>query len=408
MTITGKRVFITGASGFVGSRLVEHLVQQHDCTVRALVHRSARVPRIARFPVQLVSAEITDKKAIASSMAGCDLVIHAAMGTSSDVAEHRRVNVQGTEAILEAAAACNVERVVHLSTVAVYGHTSDGDLCESSRRGRLFDEYCRTKSEGENLAFHYHRHHGVPVTILQPTVVYGPFAGGWTVAPLVALKNKRVILPEGGDGICNAVYIEDLVQAITLASCRQEAIGQPFLISGAEPITWKAFYGHYETMLGVKSTVAMSESELRRLRSPWRRLPNSLVRVALHPEAQELIHSTAFMRIPYQIARSLMPRRLRKVLSPDVPPTRSMTDVARPVHLMEPGWFRWQTARTYVSIDKARSSLGYHPRYSVAQGMKLTRKWAEWAGLVSEQHIQQSGAGAQTSDGRPILCTTSH
>ena len=106
----------------------------------------------------------------------------------------------------------------------------------------------------------------MPVAVVQPTVVYGPFSLPWTIGPLGALKSSRVVLANGGDGMCNAVYVDDVVAALLLAASRPEAVGQVFLISAESPITWKDFYAAYEDMLGFRSTVGLTAEEFRALR----------------------------------------------------------------------------------------------------------------------------------------------
>ena len=237
MSLTGRKILVTGATGFIGGRLIEALIQQHGCRVRALVHNFTNASRIARFPVEMAAGNITDEAAVAQAAQGCDFIIHAAVGSSGEKDANRKATVQGTENVLKAGLAAGVSRVVHLSTVSVYGLTTDGDLQENSTRGRLPDDYSRNKSEAEALALEYHRKKGLPVAILQPTVVYGPFASSWTIGPLMGLRNMQIVLPKG-DGLCNAVYIDDVVDAIIQAAEAPEAVGECCLVSAAEPVTW--------------------------------------------------------------------------------------------------------------------------------------------------------------------------
>jgi nucleoside-diphosphate-sugar epimerase len=97
--------------------------------------------------------------------------------------------------------------------------------------------------------------------ILQPTVIYGPSATPWTVDVLQWLKTSRVILVNRGSGLCNAVYIDDLITAILGAAVQERVIGERFLISGEKPVTWREFFRRFEHMLGFASTVEMSAAE---------------------------------------------------------------------------------------------------------------------------------------------------
>jgi nucleoside-diphosphate-sugar epimerase len=386
MNLAGKTILVTGATGFIGSRLVEVLHKQHGCQVRGLVHNFSKASRLSRLPIKMVGGDISNRASLTNAVQGCDIVIHTAMGTAPGA--YRRDTVTGTENVLEAARAAGVKRVVHFSTISVYGLTRDGNLSETSRRGPLLDDYSRNKSDAERVALDIHRSSGLPISILQPTVVYGPFAG-WTYGPINELQRNRVVVPNGGDGFCNAVYIDDVVDAAILAAWHPSAVGETFLISGAEPVTWKEFYGAYESMLGFSSTVGMTYKEFkresRRLAS-WRDLKNDLITLARHPSGIRLSRSSLLFRIPKSIVRSLAPRSWRWSPKSQIPqyPPRPPAKPEKPL-LFDESRFRWQATRTRVCIDKARNVLGYDPKYNFESGMTNTRRWAEWAAVLQEQ-----------------------
>src|SRR5208337_5054488 len=131
----------TGATGFIGSRTVEILIRDHGASVRALVRNFTNVPRIARFPLEMVLGDVRDEGVLIQAAAGCDVIIHAAFDFSGSERDQHRAAVGGTEAVLKAALAASVSRVVHISTISVYGLTQDGDLDEKGRRGKLPDAY---------------------------------------------------------------------------------------------------------------------------------------------------------------------------------------------------------------------------------------------------------------------------
>ena len=177
------------------------------------------------------------------------MIIHCAYGTHGDAAERRAVTVDGTRNVLEAAVRAGVRRVVHLSTVMVYGVPSAPVLRETLPRRPSGDAYGDAKLEAEELAFRYHRERGLPVSIIQPTAVYGPFGLAWTERVLEQLRSGLVPLIDGGAGVCNAVYIDDVAEAVLLAAEREQAVGEAFLISG-EPITYRDFYERFAQMVG--------------------------------------------------------------------------------------------------------------------------------------------------------------
>ncbi|HWN42827.1 MAG TPA: NAD-dependent epimerase/dehydratase family protein, partial [Thermoanaerobaculia bacterium] len=219
-----SKVLVTGASGFIGGRLVERLVRQ-GADVRVLVRNPASAARLARFPVTFHLGDVTNTTDLDKAVQGCDLIFHCAYGTTGSQKRRAWVNRVGTERTLEAAHRAGVKRAVYLSTLMVYGQTADGDLDETAPRRRFGNAYSDSKLDAEGIALQYSRSGRVPVTILQPTAVYGPYGGVWTVQQLAELKTGRMILVNGGDGLANAVYVDDLVSAMLLAAEKDAAVG---------------------------------------------------------------------------------------------------------------------------------------------------------------------------------------
>jgi nucleoside-diphosphate-sugar epimerase len=378
VSLVDKKVLVTGATGFIGTRLVEVLTQQHRALVRALVHNYSNASRIARFPIEMIRADIADADSVAKAAAGCDVIIHAAFGSSGDEARQRAGTVSGTDAVMKAALAQRVARVVHFSTMSIYGMTRDGLLTENSPHEWYPDAYSRYKAEAEEIALTYHRRHGLPVAVIQPTVVYGPFGGAWTIGPLNALNNCKLVVPDDGMGLCNAVYVDDVVQATLLAATRPEAVGETFLISAEEPVAWREFYGAYAEMLEDAVVVGMAGTEFRRAsRFPrLREYARDLARLTNHRGFQVRVNANMLFRWMDRLMRVVVPGRLREwFLSFDAPAAE------KPFSFPDRNRFRWQQTRTRVSIEKARVRLGYAPRFDLTAGMARTHAWAWWANL---------------------------
>jgi nucleoside-diphosphate-sugar epimerase len=102
---------------------------------------------------------------------------------------------------------------------------------------------------------------GLAVVVIQPTVIYGPHGPRWTVSALERLAREPGLLPSGaGHGICNAVYVDDVVSALLLAAAVPGAAGGRFIVSGPAPVSWGDFYDRYRDMLTVsRSSHAMPE-----------------------------------------------------------------------------------------------------------------------------------------------------
>jgi predicted dehydrogenase/nucleoside-diphosphate-sugar epimerase len=391
--LSGKRVLVTGGTGFIGGCLVERLVLDCKAQVRVLVRNFSHAAGIARFPIEMVQGDVTDAADVLGASAGCEIIFHCAYGPFGTEEEQRRTNVEGTRNVMEAAAQLHVERVVHLSTLMVYGIPEAGDFDETAPRQHMGLVYADSKLEAEELAFEYYEKRGVPVCVIQPTSVYGPFSTWHTVAILESLKSTRVILVDGGEGACNPVYVDDVVSAILLAACGKTAVGQAFLISGERATTWRAFYEEYQNMLeGNASMVSMSAKEAIRY---YKRQHGSLLREAIGVlradyEVRERILTTPEARFVRKMARFLLPVGLweavkrcfmgeKKGTEPNQP---SPVADSKPMPAVDPAMVRFYAAQGKVRIDKARRVLGFEPDFDLHAGMKRTEQWARWANLL--------------------------
>jgi len=338
----GRTVLVTGGTGFLGGRLVE-VLSRAGARVRVLVRDLSRAAAIARSDVELLAGDVVDRAAVARATAGCAAIFHCAYGNRGTAEERRAVDVGGAAAVVDAALAAGA-RVVHVSTLSVYGRTADGDLDEASAYGPCTDGYCASKRAAEEAVLAAHRERGLDVVVVQPTVVYGPGGLAWTVTPLAAVTERRALLVDGGRGLANAVYLDDVVDALLLAASPAAPAGERFLVSAAEPVTWRDFYRAYEGIAlppGARGTISVAAAELR-----------------------------AAARRRHRLAERLRDEGL------DLRPAED-TAPALPEHAVD-----FFAARTRVRIDRARRDLGYRPRFDLASGMERVAAWARWAGVV--------------------------
>ena len=223
-TAPTQKIFVTGTSGFIGGRLVEMLYLSQFASVRASVRSWSSAARIARFPVEIVRCDIMEPEQIAEAMAGVTAVVHCAYSDT-----HTAI-VQGTQNMLEAALKLGVERFVYLSTAEVYGPQAHGQIDENAPYQSTGSEYADSKIEAEKLCWAYSAK-GLPITILRPAIVYGPFGNSWTVNVAKRLQSGNWgTFEQYGEGKCNLVYVDDLVAAILLAVRHPQAVGQAFNI----------------------------------------------------------------------------------------------------------------------------------------------------------------------------------
>jgi len=249
------RVAITGASGFVGGRTIEMLVRRGDVAVQAVVRGYGRLARLSPLPQDRLSfavADICDGDALATAFGGCDAVVHCAFGSSGDVAARWHSSVDGTAQVLAAARRAGVRRLVHLSTAEVYDCTSEiidettAPIAEIAQD----QEYEQQKLAAERLVL-ADGGPGLERVVLQPAILYGPWAGQWTAAQLERLPTDSGALPTGNHGRCAALYIDDLVTAIEAALVVPGIDGERFVLAGAEQVSWGRFFDAYRAMLSL-------------------------------------------------------------------------------------------------------------------------------------------------------------
>lgn len=385
--LTGAKVLVLGGSGVIGSRLVEVLVAGCGAEVSVLVRNLAKAVRVARYPVSLIHGDVADAALLAQAMAGQDIVIDCTFPKEGSFKERCDGARAMARTIGEAALAQGVKRLVHLSTISVYGRPSGAVLEETAPRQPGDDAYGASKLAGEQEMLRLYRERAVPVVVLQPTIVYGPFTG-WSAGPIGQLQSGTFVLPDDGRGACNAVYLDDVVQAILRATVADGVEGEVMLVSGDPVPTWRAFYGAYESMLGFTSTASMTEAEIRnalaaraKAARPAQRLlrrlredaPLRQMVLGLPVAAQAL---WALKRLtPQARMEGLKDRVLDRRPGMAQPPAKPLLFPS----LVQLGVYAPQTK---VSIDKARRLLGYAPGFDLEHGMALTQAWAQWARII--------------------------
>ena len=321
--LTGK-VFITGASGFIGKALAKR------CT--ELGAEVCGLDFNADPDWGVVAGDLTKPQEWQHTLEGVDLVIHCAalVSNTASMDEAWRINVKATADLLECCISAGVKRFVQLSSVAAFGFDATETLTESQPLRPMGNTYVDTKIASEHSVLACHTSGKMDCTIIRPGDVYGPGSRPWVVLPLEMIHSGKFLLPAHGLGLFSPVYIDDLVDGLLLAATQIEGAGQIFNISGGIEPTCEEFFGYHVAMAGAKPPRKMATSTAILLAESAR------VMVQLFGGKTELGRGTIDML----------------------------------------------SRKTGYAIKKAGDLLGYQPQVSLEEGMRRTEEWAREEGLV--------------------------
>jgi len=236
------RALVTGANGFVGAALCRKLVEQ-GIRVRGLVRRTSDLSALADLPVELIVGALDQPATLREACTGVDTVFHVA-ATASDwgtLESFRRVNVEGTRGMLDAAVSGGAGRFLHVSSVAVHSFTGAQDMDENSPQLPTTFPYCQSKREAEAVVRSYQAQGNIATTIVRPGDVYGPGdrVSLLKLAPL--LERGWLLQVDGGRRLGAFAYVENLADGIILAATADCAIGETYVLTDGLRLTWNDY-----------------------------------------------------------------------------------------------------------------------------------------------------------------------
>ena len=234
--------FVTGATGFIGGRLVDALVEQGH-KVRVLCRQPAGSPELHQAGVELVQGDLGDRTGLEEAIKGAERVFHCA-GLVGDWLTHddaRRINVVGTSDLLAACTATGVERVVHLSSLAVYGLGQHRGTDESAPLRYSGDAYMDSKIDAERMVRVAADRDGLAAVIVRPGFVYGPGDRRFLPKLLDALGRRRFAYVGDGSKLLNLSYVDDVAQAMLLAAVAPSAVGEAYNLTDGTKTSLRDF-----------------------------------------------------------------------------------------------------------------------------------------------------------------------
>jgi nucleoside-diphosphate-sugar epimerase len=321
-----KTFLITGVNGFIGSQIAERLLKEGN-KVRGLVRKTSDLKFIKGFDIELFNGDITDYESVLTASKGVDQIIHVA-ALAADWGAYQtfyEINVNGTLNVAKAAIAAKVERMVYISTTAMYGYGRN-DVKESDPKAITKFAYNETKRLAEDVVFGFAKESGLKLTALKPGNVFGPRDRTFMEKYLDAMVSGKIAYVDGGKRKTCPVYIDNLVDLIMLATEKNEAIGETFFATDGMDINWKEFTDKFA-----------DEMELKR---PTTSFPFALA------------FSAAFVL-----------EMIYKAIGSKTPPMLTRYRISN-------------AGYDYTfSIEKAKSVLGFSPKVDFETAVKRTCEW---------------------------------
>lgn len=319
------KVLVTGATGFLGSRLTSALAVRGDA-VRALSRGTGVENQLQKTHVEIVRGDLKDRDSLRKAIAGVDVVCHAAAAMRGSWREYAETTIQGTEWMLKLSQEAGVKRFVHISSITVYRTWDRGrealidETCPWDPDPERLGPYAHSKIEAEKHAFRYLRQ-GLPVVVIRPGIIYGP--GGRVMHPNVGYfaTKKLFLLVGGGDNPLPLTYVDNTVDGILLAISNDKAVGQVYNLVDGAAITQKEFLDRYRAAVDDRFV-------------------------------------TLSLPIPLLLAGAVLARQLKRF---------GMTSIVTTAYGL-----RAQYANVRFGAAKARHELGWQPRIALEEGLRRT------------------------------------
>jgi len=367
-----RRILVTGAGGFIGGRVAESIFLSRFGVARAGIRRWSSAARLCRFPIEIALCDLSEPSQLESAVGGMTAVVHCAYS------DDRESIVEGTRRLLEASLRSRVGRFVFLSTAEVYGPDARGPVDETHPRRTSGRVYSDAKIEAEALCLEFGRR-GLPVSILRPSLVYGPLGQSWTVRVASRLKSGSWgTFDQYGGGCCNLVYVDDLVRAVFACIESERAAGEAFNVNGPDRITWNEYFERFNACLGLPPLARIS-------------VRNSWFKSMLRDRAQAVARA-AVKRCRGVVSRVNRRGGLGSRLIGHVKRSLHTTPSRRELCTL----YNRQAVYTTTKIE---SLLNFQPRFDLEEGLRLSTLWLAHHGLVDADRITVGGDLGAASPG---------
>ena len=367
-----SRVAVLGASGFLGAALVEHLLARSDHEVVPFIHNSGNAWRVARHGLAVSTVDVRARRELADLLRGCDYVVNCTRGG-------KEVMLDGLRNILRSSRGAGIRRLVHISSVTVFGDPPTAERESDPVPSLPVNTYGGRKQAQDRMVAKAAAS-GLACTVVVPPNISGP-SSDYLLALIDAIDRGEFALVDAGRAHCCLVAVENLCHAIVLALHAGRTDGSRYFITDDAPTTWSEVVRDLEFARRAGAPIrSITGAEMERMARPVEKARISLARGLTHllsgPVRQALRRDPLWAWVDKTLRGAIRPlgasaeHRLRKSISGSVavvkPNNRPSLNV---------GLCAQQLRVARPSVARARRELGYEPLYRYDQSMRAFRRW---------------------------------
>jgi nucleoside-diphosphate-sugar epimerase len=279
-------VFVTGATGFIGTRLVKRLVSEGH-KVTCLARDKSKCLEMNKLKINFVKGDVMDKESVGKALEGIKGEVDFAFHLAAVIGDHGepeeliwKVNVEGTRNVIDECFRHGVKKFIHFSSFSVYGYR-DAVFDEKTPYNAYTTVYGKSKRESEKIVGEYKRK-GMKAVIIQPVFVYGPGLKAGFVDFFRMIKNGKFMFIGDGRNKIHLVHVDNLIDGVLLAAKSRKAENRKYIIGDEEPLSLRKLV--YEA------------AELMNIKPPTKHIP----KIVATPVLYFLARSKLYFMIKYQ------------------------------------------------------------------------------------------------------------
>lgn len=366
---------ITGATGFIGGHLLERLHSSRQGAIRVAARSPGSCANVARYPVEIVAPNLLCKEEVEAAVAGARVVFHLAYGRDGRNASD--VTIRGTENVVNAAIARGVEAVVVLSTMYVFGFPANLETVDEDCPYRPYGgEYGLSKARMERWCLKRAETSGkTRIIVLNPTCVFGPGGAAYTSLPVELARQGQFCWINGGTGLCNYTFVENLVDAIILAAENPSCAGKRFIVNDGV-ISWREFLEPFLAPLQRKIP-AYTKAELDAIQEhdPAFSAVDAVRAIVKSPEVRRVLKRSRLVKALHGIAESSgLDVRFNRTTALAPSANASLTGGGEGC---PPSWLSnvYNCSRVRFAAKRAETVLGWRPRIPLEAAREKTLAW---------------------------------